>query len=77
MTDEKADVFAKVYLNNHLQQDMLFNKFYKKMRKKVGALNAAKWLQIEIFLQTQIRAYIQSEIPFINSIEVVQPVIKT
>jgi len=77
MTNEKADIFAKVYLNNHLQQDFLFNKFYKKMKKSVGALNAAKWMQIEIFLQTQIRAAIQAEIPFIDSIQFVEPVLKS
>ena len=77
MTDEKANIFARVYLNNHLQQEMLHSKFYKKMSKKVGALNAAKWMQIEIFIQTQIRALIQSEIPFIDQMEVSQPIIKT
>lgn len=76
MTDEKANIFAKAYLNNHLQQDMLYNRFYKKMSKKVGALNAAKWMQIEVFLQTQIRALIQSELPFIDSIEIAKPTYK-
>ncbi|MGY6560560.1 MAG: hypothetical protein ACXITV_00480 [Luteibaculaceae bacterium] len=73
MTGEKANIFANVYLNNQMQHEMLYKRYYKKMKKNIGTLDAAKWIQIEVFIQTQIRAALQAEIPVIGEIEFVQP----
>ena len=48
LTDAKADEIAKGSLANNLAYDKLFSKFYEKSKRDVGALNAAKFIQLEI-----------------------------
>jgi hypothetical protein len=42
---------------------------YGKMSKSVSALKATQFMQTEIYLQTQLRAVIQDEIPFIGELD--------
>lgn len=69
LTDEKADEIATASLKNNMEYEMLFMKYYKKTRKELGALNAAKFIQLEIYLQTAVRTEIQNAIPFIGEME--------
>lgn len=69
LTDAKADEIAKGSLENNIAYDKLFSKFYEKTKRDIGALNAAKFIQLEIYLQTTIRSEIQEAIPFIGQLE--------
>jgi hypothetical protein len=69
LTDEKADEIAKATLKNNIDFDKLHTSYYEKTKKVIGALDAAKFIQAEIYLQTTIRGAIQDEIPFIGDID--------
>lgn len=69
MTDAKADVIVKGTLKNNQAYDKLYSVYYEKAKKAVGALNAAKFIQLEIYLQTEIRSSIQNAIPFVGELD--------
>lgn len=69
LTDAKADELAKGTLKNHLAYEKLYSKTYNQAKKAVGAINAAKFLQLEVYLQTIIRAEILESIPFIGELD--------
>jgi len=69
LTDEKADVLAKATLKNNADFEKLLSKYYNSVKKEVGALNATKFIQLEIYLQTAVRSEIQDSIPFIGELE--------
>lgn len=69
MTDEKADVIAKGVLKNNIAYDKLYSSYYEKVKKAIGATNATKFIQLEIYLQTEIRSSLQNSIPFVGELE--------
>ncbi|AYN04704.1 MULTISPECIES: hypothetical protein [unclassified Flavobacterium] len=69
LTDAKADELAKGLLKNNLSYEKLYSKTYNKAKKAIGAINAAKFVQLEFYLQTAISSEIQDSIPFIGEIE--------
>jgi len=69
LTDEKADELAKATLKNNADYEKLASKYYGKTKKVIGALNAAKFMQLESALQTAVRGEIQNAIPFIGEID--------
>ncbi|PWA08198.1 hypothetical protein [Flavobacterium laiguense] len=69
MTDANADVLTKGALKNNLAYEKLYSTYYEKAKKAVGALNAAKFIQLEIYLQTEIRSSIQNAIPFVGELD--------
>lgn len=69
LTDAKADELAKAAMKNNMDYDNLFMKYYEKNKKIIGAINSAKWIQLEGYLQTVIRMEIQDAIPFIGQME--------
>lgn len=69
LTEEKADELAKATLKNNLEYDKLYSKYYGKVKKAAGAINAAKFIQLETALQTAIRSETQDAIPFIGEID--------
>ena len=66
LTDQKADELAKGILKNNLDYEKLYTKTYSQAKKAIGAINAAKFMQIEVYLQTIIRGEILDSIPFIG-----------
>ena len=64
-----ADKIAKAALNNTVNLAKLNVEFYEKMKKAVGAINAAKFMQLETYLQTAWRAVVQENIPLIRELE--------
>ncbi len=64
MTDAKAEEITKMVLDNNLGLDKLQAKFYKKMAKAVGAIKATQFLQLESYIDAQIKAAISDAIPF-------------
>lgn len=69
LTDDKADAIAKGALKNNVAYDKLYSSYYDKVKKAVGAVNAAKFIQLEIYLQTEIRSSLQNAIPFIGELD--------
>lgn len=69
LTDEKADELAKGTLKNNQDYEKLYSKTYGQMKKAIGAINAAKFIQLEVYLQTVIRNEIQESIPFIGELD--------
>jgi hypothetical protein len=69
LTDDKADVIAKGVLKNNVAYDKLYASYYEKVKKVIGAKNAAKFIQLEVYLQTEIRSSLQNAIPFIGELD--------
>ncbi len=69
LNDIKADQLATEILANNLHLEQLNKKYYAKFKKIVGGLNAAKLIQLEVFIQSQIKSTLQNNIPFIGEIK--------
>jgi len=69
LTDENADRLTKAALKNNLDYEKLYSKYYEKSKRVIGAINAAKFIQLEVYLQTQIQSEVQNSIPFIGEID--------
>ncbi|WP_281226117.1 hypothetical protein [Flavobacterium aquiphilum] len=69
LTDAKADVIVKGVLKNNTAYDKLYSAYYEKVKKAIGAINATKFIQLEIYLQTEIRSSLQNAIPFVGELE--------
>lgn len=69
LTDAKADELAKGTLKNHIAYEKLYCKTYSKAKKAIGSINAAKFIQLEAYLQTIIRSEILEAIPFIGELD--------
>lgn len=69
LTDVKADELTKANLKNNLAFEKLYDKTYNKAKKVLGAKKAAKFIQVENYLQTTIKFEIQDSIPFIDELE--------
>jgi len=63
-TDEQLDVIAKKALANESAFTKLESSYYDKMKKVTSSGVAFRWLQVERYLNTSIRAAIQDELPF-------------
>ena len=73
LDDAKADQLAKAALKNGADYEKLLGKYYEKCKKITGGLNAAKFIQLESYLQTAVRSEIQNAIPFICEIDRTKP----
>jgi hypothetical protein len=69
LTDEKADEIAKAMLKNNMGYEKLYAKYYGKVKSVLGAVNAAKFIQLENALHTAVRSETQGAIPFIGEID--------
>lgn len=69
LTAENADQLTKAALKNNLDYEKLYSKYYEKSKRVIGAINAAKFIQLEVYLQTEIQSEIQNSIPFIGEID--------
>ena len=69
LNDETANTLATATLNNNMQLEKLYKKYFGKMKKQVGALEAAKFIQVESYFQTAIRSEVQDAIPLIGEID--------
>ncbi len=69
LTNEKADEIAMKILKNNLAVDKLQSKYYAKMKKAVTAIRAAQFMQLDVYLQTMLRAELQSSLPMIVELD--------
>ncbi|MBL7926088.1 MAG: hypothetical protein JNK61_04185 [Bacteroidia bacterium] len=69
LDDATTDVLAKAVIKNNIAYEKLLDKYYGKCKKITGALNAAKFVQLEAYLQTTVKSELQDDIPFIGEID--------
>lgn len=69
LSNEKADQLVKATLKNNGAYEKLYSKYYEKMKKVIGARDAAKFIQLEHGLQTAIMSETQNAIPFIGDMD--------
>jgi hypothetical protein len=69
LTNEDAKKLGDRLFKNEGDILKLQKTYYDKMSKAVSALKATQFMQTEIYLQTQLRAVIQDEIPFIGELD--------
>jgi hypothetical protein len=69
MTNEKADELITRLMKNNTNVDKLITKYYAMFKKDLGGLTAAKYVQLELYLQTMMRAELQNNIPFIGELD--------
>ncbi len=64
--EEEADNIANRSLSNDVALSKLHQKYYKKFKKVTSAIDAAKFLQVDIYIHNTIRNALQQELPFIG-----------
>ena len=67
-----ADKLATAVLTNSVNLDKLNLEFYGKMKAAIGAVKAAKYIQLETYLQTAWRGFVQENIPLIGELDKTQ-----
>ena len=72
LTPVLADKLATAVLTNNVNLDKLNLATYGKMKTAIGAIKAAKYMQLETYLQTTWRAVMQDVIPLIGELEKTQ-----
>lgn len=65
MTDDKAKELANAVLKNNEALNKLQSKYFKKISKAVSPTRAAQFLQLENYIDAQLRAELADAIPFI------------
>jgi len=69
LSEAQADKLAKAALNNTINLDKLNLDNYEKMKKAIGAVRAAKYMQLETYLQTAWRGVVQQNVPLITELD--------
>jgi hypothetical protein len=69
LTDDKADEIAEGILENNVKLEKFHQSYYSKFKKATSAVTAAQFMQLELYLQSEIKREITSNVPFIGEIE--------
>jgi hypothetical protein len=67
MTDEKADELIKRAMTYQQQRDELLARYYERVKQELGAITAARFVQVEHQLLTIIDLKIDSSLPVVGS----------
>ena len=67
--DKELDREIKKFIKNRKETDELIERYYNKLKKKVGVQYAAKFYQIEIYFYSIVRTNYMKKIPFFQSLE--------
>lgn len=66
LSEADADVLATKSIKNNADLAKLYGKYYKKVKKTSSAVEAAKFIQLENYIQSSILLAISESIPFIG-----------
>ena len=66
MTNEQADEWMKKVLDVSAKREKLIRSYYKKIKKATTPIIATQFYQVEIYINTSIRAAIYENIPFVG-----------
>src|SRR5687767_3541004 len=69
ITSTQADKIILAALNNSINLDKLNLETYTKVKTAVGARKAAQFIQLESYLQTMWKSYVQENIPLIGELD--------
>jgi hypothetical protein len=69
LTPDDIDKLVKSSFDINTSLDKLNLDNYNKIKKAIGVTNAAKYMQLEIYLQTMWKAVVQSNIPLIGALD--------
>jgi hypothetical protein len=69
LSAEKADELVNATFDTNMDYEKMNQKYYNKMKKEIGALDAARFTQFETYLQSIVQGQIQDELPFIGEVE--------
>ncbi len=69
LTDAKATQLANSVFSNDAKYTLLYQTYFPKFSSVIGGRRAAKLFQLETYLQTLIRAKMQTDIPFIDELD--------
>ena len=69
LTNAKADELMTKIFKNELALTNLQQRYFISIKNGIGALKAAKFMQIESYINTSIRSAIQEELPFIGELD--------
>ena len=72
LSAEAATRIGDGVLKNTLNVDKLNIEYFGKMKKAIGAVKAAQYIQLETYLQTTWRAVVQDNIPLIGELDKTQ-----
>lgn len=67
--DAKAEKLANAILANETKYNNLYQNYFKKFSGVFGAKKAAQFLQLEMYVQTAVRANLMREIPLIGDLD--------
>jgi len=66
MTDSKADGIALRVMKNNTSFNSLHRKYYNRIKKALSATEAAKFLQLDTYIQNTILLAISESLPFLG-----------
>jgi hypothetical protein len=58
-----ADTLARRYFENRMLQEKSLEEYYKKIKSSTNSVTAFQFYQAEVYILTQVRAYIMQQIP--------------
>jgi hypothetical protein len=63
MTPKIADSLSDKYFDNRMSQEKSLQEYYQKIKSATNAVTAFEFYQAEVYILTQVRAYIMQQIP--------------
>ncbi len=69
INDENVQNMVKVSMDVHKEFDALWEKTYKKMSKALSPKTAAKFYQLELYLENMVRTELSESIPMIDELK--------
>ena len=63
MTPKIADSLSGKYFDNRMSQEKSLQEYYQKIKSATNAVTAFEFYQAEVYILTQVRAYIMQQIP--------------
>ncbi|ATL48346.1 hypothetical protein COR50_14885 [Chitinophaga caeni] len=72
LNDAEAINLANRAIKNKLAAEKLNKKYLKRFSKAIGGKGAAKFMQLENYIQTVISSSIQEQLPFIDELQEAQ-----
>ena len=63
MTPKIADSLSGKYFDNRMSQETSLQEYYQKIKSATNAVTAFEFYQAEVYILTQVRAYIMQQIP--------------
>ncbi len=68
LNNDIANDLAKQVFKNQKNMNCLHQKYFKKMKKSIGAINAFKFIQVEMYIQKAAEMKIMESVPFVGEL---------